>query len=203
MTRLTLAQAVLMLEGAEASTRDGIEIAAFEHFESFHAWAHGYALEQGQDVPDRWEEWSPFPEDIFVDVDTDELVVVGCDDITVEHLRNFALHVQRTCQFALDRHQQALADPKSRAKARLPAPASSTLEPYAQALHTASNHAQRVNERCRVLVVAADPADDPFTTHVSPDGSLTTRVNGSRVGDIYLTRAPLHEPAPVLRTSNT
>lgn len=186
MNSLTIAQALIMLDDFTIKDRNGRAVVETDSFNVlFHA--HSLAVDQGKRVPSRPELWMDGPSEVFVDVETDGVTVLGGDRKIAKHVDHYLRHAAATCRTAMARHATALQSSEVKCKARLPNRQARRFETYAEALLTAAKHAQESDQRCAVQYYGMEP----FISHVYPDSSVTTTINGSLMNEIRVQPSPL------------
>ncbi len=186
MSRLSLAQALIMVDDNRLAVSAGRRIIVIDSIDVVFR-AHALAESRGRPVPVRPEHWSNCPTSVSVDVKSGRVTIVGGDKILRTYIEAYIQHIFTTCRRAWWRHLSSLNSSEVRYRAKTPDRKKRRTERYVEALRTAENHAQQTGRECLVAYYGAEP----FSSWVHPDGSVTTTVSASSLGDIRVRPSPM------------
>jgi len=186
MNRLSLAQALIMVDNNQLAMSAGRRIIVIDPIDVVYR-AHALAQSRGKPVPSRCEKWSEWPTSVSVDVRSGQVTILCGDKKLAKYIEDYIQHALTTCQLAWRRHLSSLNSSEVRFRAKTPDRKKRRAERYVDALRTAENHAQQAGRECRITYYGAEP----FTSSAHPDGSVTTTINGSLLGDIRVRPSPI------------
>lgn len=180
MCELTTSQLASMLQWSELQTRRGMRVVQLP-LDIIHTFAVSRADGTSKGAPDYFVKGVGMPQEIFVDIETDEITAIGGDQRTIARMLAEFERWQKYGQIAWKVHSNASCDPRAIYRLRLGGVKDRVKLNYSAALNAALDHAKATDGGVSVYRAWHDDFSSACSVYVHANGEIWSGVSNSFV----------------------